>query len=85
MVQDRAFGGMGPTAGGSSGAGVGVGVGLGVGLGEAGGECDGDTPTIWIDSTICRTSDLTVSDGASSDNAAITRRTPSTSTIQTSS
>ena len=60
-VQDRAFGGTGPTAGGSSGAGVGVGVGLGVGLGEAGGEYDGDTPTIWIDSTICRTSDLTVS------------------------
>ena len=43
-----------------------TGVGLGVGLGEAGGEYDGDTPTIWIDSTICRTSDLTVSAGAES-------------------
>ena len=77
-VQDRAFGGTGPPPAGAAAAGVG----LGVGLGEAGGEYDGDTPTILIDSTICRTSDLTVSAGASSDNAAITRRTPSTSTIQ---
>ncbi len=78
-VQDRAFGGTGPAAGGN---GVGLGVGLGLGLGEAGD--DRDTPTIWIDSTICRISDMTDSVGASSDNAAMTRRAPSTSRIQAS-
>jgi hypothetical protein len=64
-VQLRAFGGTGPAAGGSGVAlGLGLGVGLDVGVGEA--DNDGDTPTIWIDSTICRTSDMTASAGVGS-------------------